>query len=77
MLLPAAAALCWTQRIWATVALNIGFGMAADYSGLLVSYYGNLPSGPAIVLAGGIIYSLSLIAAKPARAVKPGKGGKR
>jgi len=70
MLLPAAAALCWTQKIWPTIALNVGFGLAADYSGLLLSYYGNLPSGPAIVLAGGIIYSLSLIGANPARAKK-------
>lgn len=70
MLLPAAAALCWTQKIWPTIALNIGFGMAADYTGLLLSYYGNLPSGPAIVLAGGIIYSLSLFAANPGRRKK-------
>jgi zinc/manganese transport system permease protein len=76
MLLPAAAALCWTQKIWPTMALNIGFGIAADYTGLLVSYYGNLPSGPAIVLAGGMIYSLSLIAANPARAEKSNKGGR-
>jgi zinc/manganese transport system permease protein len=77
MLLPAAAALCWTQRIWPTIALNIGFAMTADFTGLLVSYYGNVPSGPAIVLAGGIIYSLSLIGANPARAMKSGKGERR
>jgi zinc/manganese transport system permease protein len=63
MLLPAAAALCWTQRIWPTIALNIAIGMTADYAGLLTSYYANVPSGPAIVLAGGIIYGLSLIGA--------------
>jgi len=61
MLLPAAAALCWTERIWPTIALNVAIGMAADYAGLLTSYYANLPSGPAIVLAGGIIFGLSLI----------------
>lgn len=63
MLLPAAAALCWTQRIWATIALNVVFGFFADYVGLLISYGANLPSGPAIVLSGGIIYGLSVIAA--------------
>jgi zinc/manganese transport system permease protein len=62
MLLPAAAALCWTQRIWRTIALGVAIGMAADYAGLLMSYYGNLPSGPAVVLAGGIMYGLSMIA---------------
>jgi zinc/manganese transport system permease protein len=61
MLLPAAAALCWTQRIWATFALGVAIGMAADYAGLLISYYANLPSGPAIVLAGGAMYGLSII----------------
>jgi len=62
MLLPAAAALCWTQRIWTAIALGVAIGMAADYAGLLTSYYANLPSGPAIVLAGGTIYGLSMIA---------------
>jgi zinc/manganese transport system permease protein len=61
MLLPAAAALCWTQRIGATIPLAVAIGMAADYAGLLTSYYANLPSGPAIVLAGGVIYGLSMI----------------
>src|ERR1700758_2452588 len=61
MLLPAAAALCWTQRIWTTIALGVAIGIAADYAGLLISYYANLPSGPAIVLAGGAIYGLSMI----------------
>jgi zinc/manganese transport system permease protein len=61
MLLPAAAALCWTQKIWATIALGVAIGMAADYAGLLISYYANLPSGPAIVLAGGAMYGLSII----------------
>jgi zinc/manganese transport system permease protein len=60
-LLPAAAALCWTQKIWATIGLAVAIGMAADYTGLLVSYYANLPSGPAIVLAGGATYGLSMI----------------
>jgi len=67
MLLPAAAALCWTQRIWPTIALNVVFGLAADYAGLLASFYGNLPSGPAIVLSGGVIYGMSLIAADRVR----------
>ena len=62
MLLPAAAALCWTQRIWTTIAVGVAIGMAADYAGLLMSYYANLPSGPAIVLAGCAMYGLSITA---------------
>jgi len=72
MLLPAAAALCWTQRIWTTIALAVVIGLAADYAGLLMSYYANLPSGPTIVLAGGAIYGLSMIVtAAPWSRVKP------
>jgi zinc/manganese transport system permease protein len=65
LLLPAAAARCWAQRISSMIALSVAFGIAADYAGLLVSYYANLPSGPTIVLAGGTIYGLSLLIASP------------
>jgi zinc/manganese transport system permease protein len=63
MLLPAAAALSCTARMWPTIALTVAIGMLADYAGLLASYYANLPSGPAIVVALGIIYGISLIGA--------------
>ena len=43
LLLPAAAARCWTQRIAPLVCLSIGFGMVASYAGLLVSYHLNVP----------------------------------
>jgi zinc/manganese transport system permease protein len=62
VLLPAAAATCWTQRIWPMIVLNILFGLGADYVGLLLSYYGNIPSGPSIVLSNGVLYGLSLAA---------------
>src|SRR5262249_43224700 len=62
MLLPAAAALCWTQKIWTAIALGVAIGMAADYAGLLMSYYANLPSGPAVVLSGGAMSGLSATA---------------
>jgi zinc/manganese transport system permease protein len=44
------------------MALSVAIGMLADYAGLLLSYYANLPSGPAIVLAAGCLYGLSLFA---------------
>jgi zinc/manganese transport system permease protein len=37
--------------------------MAAALAGLLISYYANLPSGPAIVMGAGVIYGISLLAA--------------
>jgi hypothetical protein len=57
LLLAAAAARCWTRRIGPAMAL----GLVAGYAGLLLSYFLNLPSGPAIVLVGGGVYLLSLI----------------
>jgi zinc/manganese transport system permease protein len=63
MLLPAAAARCWTHKVWPMIALATVIGMAAALAGLLISYYANLPSGPAIVMGAGVIYGMSLLAA--------------
>ena len=63
MLLPAAAAACWTRKVWPMIALASVIGMAAALAGLLISYYANLPSGPAIVISAGLIYGISLLAA--------------
>jgi zinc/manganese transport system permease protein len=61
ILLPAAAARCWGLGVAASMALATGFGLAASIAGLLVSYHGNLPSGPAIVLAAGLLFGISLV----------------
>jgi len=63
VLLPAIAARCWTRTLHVQVALAGLFGVLASVAGLLASFHLNLPSGPAIVLAGGALYGLSLIAA--------------
>ncbi|MGO8919686.1 MAG: metal ABC transporter permease [Stellaceae bacterium] len=64
MLLPAAAARCWTRRIGPAVLLSTVLGLAAGYVGLLLSFFLNLPSGPAIVLMGGALYLVSLAAVR-------------
>jgi len=64
MLLPAAAARCWRLGPAASIALATGFGSTASLAGLLVSYHGNLPSGPAIVLSAGLLFGTSLIGAR-------------
>ena len=63
ILLPAAAARCWGLGAAGSMALATSFGFAASVSGLLVSYHVNLPSGPAIVLAAGLLFGISLAAA--------------
>jgi len=69
MLLPAAAARCWGRGVAASMALAITFGLTASITGLLLSYHGNVPSGPAIVLAGGLLFGFSLAAARGLRRV--------
>jgi zinc/manganese transport system permease protein len=60
MMLPAAAARFWSQRLPGLIAIAAGLGMAAVWLGLLLSYYANLPSGPAIVVVAGAGYLLSV-----------------
>jgi len=59
------------------MALATGFGLAASVAGLLLSYHGNLPSGPTIVLAAGSLFGISLAAAGTWRRLTPmiGRGG--
>jgi zinc/manganese transport system permease protein len=75
MLLPAAAARCWGLGVAASMALATGFALTASVTGLLVSYHGNLPSGPAIVLAAGLLFGISLVAASLWRRLAPMIGG--
>jgi len=61
MMLPAAAARFWTTRLEAMCGLAVAIGAAASVSGLLASYHFRLPSGPAIILAAGLVYALSMV----------------
>jgi zinc/manganese transport system permease protein len=74
MLLPAAAARCWRLGAAASIALATGFGVAASLAGLLLSYHGNMPSGPAIVLSAGVLFGMSSILAGILRRVTPVPG---
>jgi len=61
MVLPAAAARFWTQRVETMAVLAIAFGLVSSISGLLLSYHAALPSGPAIILSTGILYFVSVL----------------
>lgn len=62
MVLPAASARFWSQRVLTMCLLAIAIGLASSVSGLLLSYHVSLPSGPAIILSAGAIYLISVIA---------------
>lgn len=60
MILPSAAARFWVNNIVPLIAVAIALAFAGALTGLLLSYYVNLPAGPAIVLTLGGIYLLSM-----------------
>ena len=64
MILPAAAARFWAQRVETMCLLAVAIGMAASYVGLLLSFYLGMASGPAIVLTAGAVYIASLFLSK-------------
>ncbi len=61
MILPAASARLWTRDLSATIGIAVLVAMLSGYAGLVMSYARGLPSGPAIILAAGTIYLLSLV----------------
>lgn len=61
LLLPPAAAMFWATEIWALAALAVVVAVVSGFTGLLLSYHLNLPSGPAIVLTAGAIYAASVL----------------
>src|SRR5215471_5246201 len=61
MLLPAITARFWAQDISNMIVVAVGAAFAASLIGLLVSYYANLPSGPAIILTAGAGYLVSML----------------
>jgi zinc/manganese transport system permease protein len=59
--LPAAAARLWTVRLAATLPLSAAIGAICAYAGLVYSNETGAPTGPAIILAAGIVYFISLV----------------
>lgn len=61
MILPAAAARFWVQRVAPMVGLAVAIGAVSSVAGLLLSYHVSLPSGPAIILSAGAVYMASVL----------------
>ena len=60
MILPAAAARFWAKTLDGILLIAVLIGAAGCYAGLLLSFYFDLPAGPAIVLALGAVYTASI-----------------
>ena len=61
MLLPAVAARFWAADVSGMIPVAMGGAFVSSVTGLLLSYYANLPTGPAIILLCGVFYLLSLV----------------
>ena len=61
MLLPAITARFWTTDLGGMIPVSIACAMVASVGGLTLSYRADLPTGPAIVLAAGALYVISLL----------------
>jgi len=61
MLLPAITARFWAQDISGLVVVSVVAAFAASTIGLLLSYYANLPTSPAIILMAGAGYLVSML----------------
>ena len=61
MMLPAIAARFFSRQIGPMMAMATLIGLIAGVAGLLVSYHGGLPAGPAIILTAGVILLLSIL----------------
>lgn len=60
MILPAAAARFWSTGLIPMAALACLGAFLSGWGGLLLSFYTDLPAGPAVVLTAGAVYLLSL-----------------
>ncbi len=60
MMLPAAAARFWAVELAGMICAATLIGLVSSVTGLILSFHLGLPSGPAIILAAGFAYVVSL-----------------
>ncbi len=69
MMLPAVAARHWSASLGGQVRASVVIAIVSSYGGLLLSYYADVPAGPAIVLTAGALW-LASVAAGPHQSVR-------
>lgn len=62
MMLPAAAARFWVNRVETMCLASIAIGIFSGVLGLLLAHHYALPSGPSIILIAGFVYIVSVFA---------------
>jgi zinc/manganese transport system permease protein len=61
MMIPAAIGRFWARDITAMILVAVASGGLSGYAGLLLSYHSGIPSGPAIILIAGVLYTFSVL----------------
>ena len=61
MMLPAICARMWFSRMESLLVGSIVIAVLSSIAGLLLSFYIDIPSGPAVILICGVIYFFSLL----------------
>ena len=61
MILPAIAARFWSRNIDATLPISVLIALVSSFVGLLLSYYCQIPSGPAVILVAGALALFSVV----------------
>ena len=61
MILPSIAARFWTRNIDTVIPLSILCAVAASFTGLLISYHTQIPTGPSVVMTAGVLSLLSAL----------------
>ena len=61
MMLPAIAARHWARQVGGMVYAAVVIAALAALVGLLASFHADLPSGPAVVLAAGLAWAVSVL----------------
>ncbi|MBV9557284.1 MAG: metal ABC transporter permease [Pseudolabrys sp.] len=60
MIVPAAIGRFWTRDITRLIAVAVASALVAGVAGLLISFHAHVPAGPAVTLAAGTLYLLSV-----------------
>ncbi|MDP2618568.1 MAG: metal ABC transporter permease [Hyphomicrobiales bacterium] len=61
MIVPAAAAQLWARSVPGLIVAALAIGLASCWLGLAGAYHLRQPPGPAVVLAAGLFYALSVL----------------
>ncbi|AWN15769.1 metal ABC transporter permease [Salinisphaera sp. LB1] len=71
---PAAAAQAWTKRVASGLALTVVLSLAETWSGIVASYYINLPASSAIAGSSFAVYALAWLTTRSPRLARVAGG---